>query len=139
MSDGGDIERVVDDANRDVLVGRRLEVFFDPNDDGTPSTRGKLIWHTEWRSYSGSLLRGTELGPRIERTIEQVLAGEFGGMPGPVIIAAVKAAYVAHACEDFGIALEGEVAPEPEPELEPQPGGDGEAEGEGAQPVEGGG
>lgn len=117
ITESGDVERRWDEANRDVLVGRRLEVFFEPNDDGTPSVAGKLIWHTEWRHYTGEVLRATSPGPRIERTIEQVLAGEFGGIPGPAVIAAVKGAYIAHAGEDFGIGVE----PEPEPVAEEQP------------------
>jgi hypothetical protein len=115
ITETGDVERVYDEANRDVLVGRRLEVFFDPNEDGSASTRGRLIWHTEWWHYTGSVLRGTSLGQRIERTIEQVLAGDFGGIPGPVVIGAVKAAYIAHAGEDFGLLP---MPPASEPEVE---------------------
>lgn len=103
LSAAGDIERVFDELNRDVLIGRRLEVFFEPSGDGSPSLKGKLIWHTEWEHRMGDVLRGTSLGPRIERTIEQVAAGEFGGVPGLEVIAMVKAAYVAHASEAFGI------------------------------------
>lgn len=103
VSQAGDIERVYDVTNRDVLIGRRLEVFFEPSSDGTPSLKGKLIWHTEWEHRMGDVLRGTSLGPRIERTIEQVAAGEFGGMPGLDVIQLVKGAYVTHASEDFGI------------------------------------
>ena len=99
----GDIERVYDEVNRDVLIGRRLEVLFEPNSDGSPSLKGKLIWHTEWQHWTGDVLRGASLGPRIERTIEQVAAGEFGGVPGMDVIAMVKAAYVTHASEAFGI------------------------------------
>jgi len=106
----GDVERVFDASNRDVLVGRRLEVFFEPHDDGTPSVNGKLLWHTEWRHYTGDVPRGTSLGPRIERTIAQVLAGDFGGIPGPAVIGAVKAAYITHAGEDLGIAPQEEPA-----------------------------
>jgi len=111
LSPTGDVERVYDASNRDVLIGRRLEVFFEPNADGSPSTNGKLIWHTEWRHMMGSVLRGTSPGPRIERTIEQVLSGEFGGIPVPQVVMAVKSAYAAHACEDFGIAGSPEPAP----------------------------
>jgi hypothetical protein len=106
VNDSGDILRVYDEINRDVLVSRRLEVFFEPNADGSPSVNGKLIWHTEWEHRTGDVLRGKSIGPRIERTIEQVAAGEFGGLPGLEVIAAVKAAYIAHACEDFGIEPE---------------------------------
>lgn len=103
VTEGGDVERVYDAQNRDVLVGRRLEVFFEPSSDGSPSLNGKLIWHTEWEHWMGDVLRGTSLGPRIERTIEQVAAGAFGGVPGMDVIAMVKAAYVTHASEAFGI------------------------------------
>jgi hypothetical protein len=102
LSDSGDIQLIVDENNHDVLIGRRLEVFFTPNEDGTPSVNGKLLWHTEWWHMTGDVVRGKSIGPQIERTIEQVLAGDFGGMPGVEVIAAVKAAYVAHALEHFG-------------------------------------
>lgn len=85
------------------MIGRRLEVLFEPNSDGAPSLKGKLIWHTEWQHWMGDVLRGTSLGPRVERTLEQVAAGEFGGLPGMDVIAVVKAAYVAHASEALGI------------------------------------
>ena len=101
LSESGDIQLIVDENNRDVLIGRRLEVFFTPNEDGTPSANGKLLWHTEWWHMTGDVVRGKSIGPQIERTIEQVLAGDFGGMPGVEVIAAVKAAYVAHALEYF--------------------------------------
>jgi len=116
VNPAGDVERVYDLQNRDVLVGRRLEVFFEPSRDGAPSLQGKLIWHTEWEHRMGDVLRGTSLGPRIERTIEQVAAGEFGGMPGLDVIQLVKGAYVTHASEDFGIGA----APVEQPIGEPE-------------------
>ena len=103
LTESGDVQVVIDANNRDVLIGRRLEVFFTPNEDGTPSVNGKLLWHTEWWHMTGDVVRGKSIGPQIERTIEQVLAGDFGGMPGVEVIAAVKAAYVAHALEHFGV------------------------------------
>ena len=104
LTETGDVQVTIDSNNRDVLIGRRLEVFFTPNEDGTPSINGKLIWHTEWWHMSGDLVRGKSMGPQIERTIEQVLAGDFGGIAGVEVIAAVKAAYVTHALEHFGVA-----------------------------------
>lgn len=117
LTENCDVIRAFDESNRDVLVGRRLEVFFEPNEDGSPSLNGKLIWHTEWEHWTGNVLRGKSIGPRIYRTIEQVAAGEFGGLPGLDVIAAVKAAYITHAVEDFGIETE-EPEEEPEPEEE---------------------
>lgn len=104
LNEVGDVQVVIDASNRDVLIGRRLEVFFTPNEDGTPSVNGKLIWHTEWWHMTGDLVRGKSMGPQIERTIEQVLAEDFGGIAGVDVIAAVKAAYVTHALEHFGVA-----------------------------------
>lgn len=108
LSDIGDVQRVIDPNNRDVLVGRRLEIFFDPAEDFSVSFAGKLIWHTEWWHMTGSVIRGKSIGPKVERTIEQLMAGDFGGIPGVQVIAAVKAAYVQH-------MLEGNVAPTPTP------------------------
>lgn len=101
LTESGDVQVVIDANNRDVLIGRRLEVFFTPNEDGTPSVNGKLLWHTEWWHMTGNMVRGKSMGPQIERTIEQVLAGDFGGIAGVDVIAAVKAAYIAHALEHF--------------------------------------
>ena len=82
LSDSGDVQLIVDENNRDVFIGRRLEVFFTQNEDGTPSANGKLLWHTEWWHMTGNVVRGKSIGPQIERTIEQVLAGDFGGIAG---------------------------------------------------------
>ena len=101
LTESGDVQVTIDANNRDVLIGRRLEVFFTPNEDGTPSVNGKLLWHTEWWHMTGDVVRGKSMGPQIERTIGQVLAGDFGGIAGVDVIAAVKAAYVAHALEHF--------------------------------------
>lgn len=106
----------LDENNRDVLYARRGEIFFEPNEDGSPSTRGKIVWHTEWWHYSGSIRRGVSLGPRIERQVSDILSDEYGGLPAPVIIAALKDAYVAHARQDTGIGAEPEPDPEPDPE-----------------------
>lgn len=109
----GDVERVYDTSNRDVLVCRRAEIFFTPNDDGTPSTTGKVIWHTEWWSYIGNFKRGVAMGPQLENSIEEVLGNSYDvGLADPlaaaVIVAGIKAAYVQRAAEHFGIDAEPE-------------------------------
>ena len=102
-----DIAIDLDEHNRDVLYARRVEMFFEPNEDGTESLNGKVVWHTEWWHYSGALLRGKSLGPRIERSVESILAEEYavgdGSIPAAVTIGAIKAAYVKHAREHFGL------------------------------------
>ncbi|MGR4897261.1 hypothetical protein ACIPR8_18530 [Stenotrophomonas sp. LARHCG68] len=110
VTEGGDVERVYDEANRDVLVCRRAEIFFTPNDDGTPSTAGKVIWHTQWWSYIGSFKRGEALGPQLENSIDEVLGNSYDvGLPEPlpasVIVAGIKAAYVQRAAAHFGVAI----------------------------------
>jgi len=113
----GDVERVFDESNRDVLVCRRAEIFFTPNEDGTPSTTGKVIWHTEWWSYIGNFKRGEIMGPRLENSIDQVLGDSYDvGLTDPlasaVIVAGIKAAYVHRAKSHFGIGEELPAEPE---------------------------
>lgn len=108
LSEAGDIQRVYDEANRDLLVCRRAEIFFTPNEDGTPSVEGKVIWHTQWWHYIGAFKRGESLGPRLENTIEEVLGASYNvGAQEPLaaalIVAGIKAAYVARAAAHFGI------------------------------------
>jgi hypothetical protein len=112
VTQSGDVERVLDANNADRLVARRLEVFFEPRDDDLPSTAGKIIWHTEWEHRSGDFKRGVSLGPRIERSIEQILGEDFtfglpDAIPGLLLVLGVKSAFVHHAAAQFGIELPG--------------------------------
>jgi len=113
-----DVSIHLDETNRDVLYARRVEMFFEPNPDGSPSTNGKVVWHTEWWHYSGNLLRGVSLGPRIERTVEAILSEEYtvgdGALPAPAVIGAIKAAYIRHAREHLGLGEEPSENPDPE-------------------------
>lgn len=116
INEAGDVERVYDESNRDVLVCRRAEIFFTPNEDGTPSTSGKVIWHTEWWSYIGSFKRGEIMGPRLENSIDEVLGDSYDvGLADPlasaVIVAGIKAAYVHRAKSHFGIGEQPPVDP----------------------------
>ncbi len=111
----GDVERVYDASNRDVLVCRRAEIFFTPNEDGTPSTTGKVIWHTEWWHYTGAIRRGETMGPRLESNIADVLGDSYdiGGaepLAALAIVAGIKAAYIHRAAAHFGIGAEQEPA-----------------------------
>lgn len=111
ITEAGDVERVYDETNRDVLVCRRAEIFFTPNDDGTPSTAGKVIWHTQWWSYIGAFKRGEALGPQLENSIEEVLGNSYDvGLPDALaaagIVAGIKAAFVQRAAQHFGIGTE---------------------------------
>lgn len=121
ITETGAVERVYDETNRDVLVCRRAEIFFTPNEDGTPSTTGKVIWHTEWWSYIGSFKRGVAMGPQLENSIDEVLGNSYDvGLPDPlaaaVIVAGIKAAFVQRAAQHFGIGAAPEPLPDPVPE-----------------------
>ena len=117
-----DVTIEIDDLNRDVLYARRVEMFFEPNEDGTESLNGKVVWHTEWWHYTGSVLRAKTLGPRIERTVEQILAEEYPvgetSIPAVLTIGSIKSAFIRHATESLGL---GEVDPDPEHDPEPEP------------------
>jgi len=104
----GDVVREYDESNRDVLLCRRAEIFFTPNEDGTPSTEGKVLWHTQWWHYIGNVKRAESLGPVIENSIAQVLGdsyeiGAADPLPAAVIVAGIKAAYTHRAAAHFGI------------------------------------
>lgn len=94
----------IDGYNKNVLYNRRLEAFFEPNEDGTESLNGRVIWHTEWWHYSGALLRGKSIGPRIERSIDAVLGEEYpvgaGALSAPTVVAALKSAFIKHALQE---------------------------------------
>lgn len=109
-----DVSIDLDAHNRDVLYARRVEMFFNPNEDGTPSVDGKIIWHTEWWHYSGDIKRAQSLGPRIERDVANVLGESFAvgdvTITAPEIIGGIKAAFIKHAREDLGLG-----EPEPKP------------------------
>ena len=89
-----EIRRQYDEANYDLLICRRMECFFTPNDDGTPSAYGRVLMHTEWMHYSGDLLRGRSMGPQIERSIAQLLPGTYAGVAGEAILAALKDMFI---------------------------------------------
>jgi len=99
----------LDENNRDVLYARRVEMFFDPNEDGTESLNGRIVWHTEWWHYSGALFRGKSLGPRIERSVESILAEGYpvgeDALPALAVIGAIKAAFIKHARQDLGLTI----------------------------------
>lgn len=112
-----EIRRVYDENNWDTLIGRRLEVFFNANLDGTPSVDGYVIFHCEWECRTNGVLRATTLGPQVRFPISDLLAGTFNGVPGPELVMAIKDAFLQTA------AVHGELVavevPEPEPEPEP--------------------
>ena len=102
-----DVAIEIDANNRDVLFCRRAEMFFVPNEDGTPSVNGKIVWHTEWWHYSGDVKRAQTMGPRIERDVADVLGETFDvgdvELPAVAIIGGIKAGFVKHAREELGL------------------------------------
>ena len=98
-----DVSIEIDANNRDVLFCRRAEMFFVPNEDGTPSVNGRIVWHTEWWHYSGDIKRAQSTAPRIERRVEDIITDDYGGIPAHVLVAAIKAAFIKHARQDLGL------------------------------------
>ena len=103
-----DVSIELDATNRDVLFARRVEMFFVPNEDGTPSVDGRIVWHTEWWHYSGAVKRAQTMGPRIERDVADVLGESFEvdgvTLAAPAIIGGIKAAFIKHAREELGLS-----------------------------------
>ena len=104
-----DVAIELDALNRDVLYALRVEMFFQPNEDGSESLTGRVVWHTEWWHYSGNLLRGKSIGPRIERSVESILAEDYpvgdGTLPALAVVGAIKSAFIKHARQDLGLTL----------------------------------
>ena len=115
-----EIRRVYDENNWDTLIGRRLEVFFNANLDGTPSVDGHVIFHCEWECRTNGELRATVMGPQVRFPISDLLGGTFNGVPGPELVMAIKDAFLQTAAV-HGELVEVEVPiSEPEPEPEPE-------------------
>ena len=70
---GEDVVRQFDATNYDRLVSPRAEIFFAPNVTAEPSIAGKVLFHTEWYSYSGDLFRGATPVPPLEIPIAGML------------------------------------------------------------------
>ncbi|MDR7193359.1 hypothetical protein [Luteimonas terrae] len=99
----------LDGTNADVLYAMRAEFFFTPNEDGTPSNNGKAVFHTQWWHYSGTMKRGESMGPRVESTVEELLAEVYDTPLGPIsaahIVLGIKAAYTRRARQQLGLDL----------------------------------
>ena len=83
-----------DENNHDLLICRRMECFFTPLVDGTPSADGYVLFHTEWRHFSMGRLRATSIGPQLRREIAELLPGEYAGISGVEMLTALKAMFV---------------------------------------------
>lgn len=83
-----------DENNYDLLICRRMECFFTPSVDGSPSADGYVLFHTEWQHFSMGRLRATSMGPQLRREIAELLPGEYAGISGVEILAALKAMFV---------------------------------------------
>ena len=83
-----------DENNYDLLICRRMECFFTPSVDGSPSADGYVLFHAEWQHFSMGRLRATSMGPQLRREIAELLPGEYAGISGVEILAALKAMFV---------------------------------------------
>lgn len=83
-----------DEHNYDLLICRRMECFFIPSVDGTPSADGYVLFHTEWQHFSMGRLRATSMGPQLRREIAELLPGEYAGISGPEMLTALKAMFI---------------------------------------------
>ena len=85
-----DIRIDYDENNFDLLICRRMECFFIPSVDGTPSADGYVLLHTEWQHFSMNRLRATSIGPQMRREIAELLPGEYAGVSGVDMLTALK-------------------------------------------------
>ena len=83
-----------DENNYDLLICRRMECFFIPSVDGTPSADGYVLFHTEWQHFSMGRLRATSIGPQLRKQIAELLPGTYAGLAGAEILVALKDMFV---------------------------------------------
>lgn len=62
----------------DKLYAPRMEVHFEPNADGSTSTRGRVVFHTQWWHFRGGLIHTKSDGPRIGRDFDTLQARQWG-------------------------------------------------------------
>lgn len=61
----------------DKLYVPRLEAFFHPNMDGSPSTSGKLLLHTEWWYFRNFQMFSRSPGIRVEHDFDGLMSNEW--------------------------------------------------------------
>lgn len=71
----------------DKLYSVRQESFFIPNEDGSPSLNGRVVWHTEWWRFQGDVLLSKSPGPTLEDYLYNLL-GRSWDMPDGTIVSA---------------------------------------------------
>ena len=103
----------------DKLYAPRMEVHFEPNEDGSTSTRGRVVFHTQWWHFRGGLAHSRSDGPRIERDFDTLQARQWGAVSSADgtmntgdLIAGITRAFVEIATEALSPA-----APPPAPEI----------------------
>lgn len=94
--------RVIDDRHRDELFARRTEFLADPPRADETTSTGRVIFHTVWVHYRDNERFAESVGPRIERTFDQVMErvwevptddDEPMPVPTPLILGAVMSAF----------------------------------------------
>lgn len=89
-----EIRVTFDENNYDLLICRRMEAFFNPSADGSPSADGRVLFHTEWQHFSMGTLRATSMGPQISKTFAELLPGQYAGLSGTELLGALKAMFI---------------------------------------------
>lgn len=91
-----------DQRHYDELFALRTELHWVPNMDGSPSTKGKVVFHTMWYHFRDGLKFAESPGPRIEHDFDVLLGRVFEvptgettivAMPTALIMGGVKAAF----------------------------------------------
>ncbi|MCD9096211.1 hypothetical protein [Luteimonas fraxinea] len=64
----------------DKLYAPRMEVHFDPNPDGSTSTRGRVVFWTQWWHFRDGVVHSKSDGPRIERDFDTLQSRQWGSV-----------------------------------------------------------
>lgn len=119
---------VHDERHYDELFALRTELFWVPNEDGSPSNKGRVVFHTMWYHFRDGVKFAESRGPRIEHDFDTILGRTFTVPIGPeetlevptaLVMATIKKAFDDLANEHLAPpVLDDSIEEEPEEEPE---------------------
>lgn len=66
--------KIIDERHQDELYARRIEMLPIPPEADQTTSAGTVVFHTAWLHYRDNVVFSESIGPRIEKTFEQVMA-----------------------------------------------------------------
>ena len=93
---------VHDERHYQELFALRTELFWIPNEDGSSSANGRVVFHTLWYHFRDGIKYAETAGPRIEHSFDAILGRTFNvpvpdddpiPVPTELLMGAIKEAF----------------------------------------------